>query len=168
MAVWKGFQWGFGVALGVFVATAIAVSAFILFTGAGIGYLISNFEKPSLESSSDSSFSTSNADRLSRVSRSKQNAAKSQMNLFETCLDTYRLDVHFYPTTEQGLQALRNRPSGVTSWDGPYLPKPVPVDPWGYPYIYERLNENQFTITCYGADNNEGGIGKNVDLVFQN
>lgn len=54
-----------------------------------------------------------------KVGKSKQKAAKAQISLFETALDTYRLDVGKYPTTEQGLQGLREKPADVEKWDGP-------------------------------------------------
>src|SRR5438128_9032211 len=60
------------------------------------------------------------------VDKSKVNAAKTQIAALETALDAYRLDVGAYPTTQQGLEALRVKPAGVEHWDGPYLPKDVP------------------------------------------
>ena len=71
-----------------------------------------------------------------KVGKSKQKAAKAQISLLETSLDTYRLDVGKYPTTQQGLQALRVKPDDAEKWDGPYLPKDIPLDPWGNPYVY--------------------------------
>ena len=66
-----------------------------------------------------------------KVGKSKQKAAKAQISMFETALDTYRLDVGKYPTQDMGLEALRNKPDGLEKWDGPYLPKEIPLDPWG-------------------------------------
>ncbi len=101
-----------------------------------------------------------------KVGKSKQKAAKAQMALFETALDTYRLDVGKYPTSDQGLQALRTQPDGADKWDGPYLPKEVPTDPWGRPYAYTSPSENgDFEILSYGADGNPGGEGEDVDIV---
>ena len=77
-----------------------------------------------------------------KVGKSKQKAAKAQISLFETALDTYRLDVGKYPTTDQGLHALRVQPEDVEKWDGPYLPKDVPLDPWGHPYEYKFPGEH--------------------------
>ena len=99
-----------------------------------------------------------------KVGKSKQNAARSQMALFETALDTYRLDVGKYPTTEQGLGALRNRPSGLEKWDGPYLPKAVPKDPWGNPYVYKRTDGGEVEIISLGADGTEGGESEDKDI----
>jgi general secretion pathway protein G len=101
-----------------------------------------------------------------KVGTSKQKAAKAQISLFETALDTYRLDVGKYPTTEQGLQALRVKPSGVEKWAGPYLPKQVPLDPWGKPYKYTCPGEHgDFDLVSLGADGNPGGEGEDLDIV---
>ncbi|MBU0733625.1 MAG: type II secretion system major pseudopilin GspG [Proteobacteria bacterium] len=101
-----------------------------------------------------------------KVGKSRQNAAKVQIALFETALDTYRLDTSKYPTTDQGLQALRGKPSGVERWDGPYLPKDVPLDPWGHPYQYRSPGEHgDYDIVSLGADGNPGGEGEDEDVV---
>jgi len=101
-----------------------------------------------------------------KVGKSKQKAAKAQIALFETALDTYRLDTSKYPTTDQGLQALRVKPSGVERWDGPYLPKEVPLDPWGHAYQYRSPGEHgDFDIISLGADGSEGGQGEDEDVV---
>ena len=101
-----------------------------------------------------------------KVGKSRQNAAKAQIALFETALDTYRLDTSKYPTTDQGLQALRVKPSGVERWDGPYLPKDVPLDPWGHAYQYRAPGEHgDYDIISLGADGSEGGEGEDEDVV---
>jgi general secretion pathway protein G len=101
-----------------------------------------------------------------KVGKSRQRAAKAQITLFETALDTYRLDTSKYPTTNQGLEALRTRPSGVERWDGPYLPKAVPMDPWGHPYEYRYPGEHgDYDIISYGADGTAGGDDENMDIV---
>ena len=101
-----------------------------------------------------------------KVGKSKQKAAKAQISLFETALDTYRLDVGRYPTTEQGLQALRIQPDEVEKWDGPYLPKDIPLDPWGYPYVYASPGEHgDFDIISLGADGKPDGEGEDLDVV---
>ena len=99
-----------------------------------------------------------------KVGKSKQNAARSQMALFETALDTYRLDVGKYPSAEQGLQALRTKPSDEEKWDGPYLPKSVPKDPWGHPYVYSRTDNGEVEMISLGADGTEGGEGEDKDI----
>ena len=101
-----------------------------------------------------------------KVGKSRQNAAKAQISLFETALDTYRLDTSKYPTTDQGLQALRTKPDGVERWDGPYLPKEVPLDPWGNAYQYISPGEHgDYDIISLGADGSAEGEGDNEDVV---
>ncbi len=98
--------------------------------------------------------------------KAKQRAAKGQIALFETALDTFRLDVGRYPTTEEGLQALRVNPGTSEKWDGPYLAKAVPADPWGNPFVYESPSDyGEYAIRCLGADGEFGGEGENVDIV---
>jgi general secretion pathway protein G len=99
-----------------------------------------------------------------KVGKSKQNAARAQMALFETALDTYRLDVGKYPSTEQGLKALRIKPSDGEKWDGPYLPKSVPKDPWGHPYVYRRTDNGEVEMISLGANGTEGGDGEDKDI----
>jgi len=101
-----------------------------------------------------------------KTEKAMQNAAKSQITLFETAIDTYRLDVGKFPTTEQGLRVLREAPPGVDKWDGPYLPKEVPLDPWGNPYEYRGPGEHgDYDIISYGADAQPGGEGVDMDIV---
>ena len=101
-----------------------------------------------------------------KVGKSRQKAANSQISLFETALDIYRLDIGKYPTTEQGLQALRVKPDDVEKWDGPYLPKDVPLDPWGNRYVYESPGEHgDCDIISLGADGDPGGEGEDTDIV---
>lgn len=101
-----------------------------------------------------------------KVGKSKQKAAKVQISLFETALDTYRLDVGSYPSGDHGLSALRIKPEEAAKWDGPYLPKEIPLDPWGHPYVYRSPGENgPYDITSYGADGRIGGEGEDSDIV---
>ncbi len=101
-----------------------------------------------------------------KVGKSKQKAAKAQIALFETALDTYRLDVGKYPTTDMGLQALRIRPEDIEEWDGPYLPKDLPLDPWGHPFEYRSPGEHgEYDILSLGADGSPGGDGEDTDIV---
>ncbi len=98
--------------------------------------------------------------------KAKQRGAKGQISLLESAVDTYRLDIGRYPTTEQGLAALREKPDGVDKWDGPYLRKELPVDPWGNPYVYESPSEHgEYAIMSYGADGTPGGEGDDMDIV---
>ncbi len=99
------------------------------------------------------------------VGGAKQKTAKAQIELLGTALDSYRLDVGSYPTTEQGLDALREKPSGVDEWNGPYLPKDVPNDPWGNEYMYKQPGEHgEYDLYSYGADEKSGGEGENADV----
>ena len=101
-----------------------------------------------------------------KVDKAKQRAAKAQITLFETALDTYRLDVGKYPATENGLQALKVKSDNAKQWDGPYLPKEIPMDPWGNPYVYESPGEHgEYDIICLGADASPGGEGTDMDIV---
>ena len=101
-----------------------------------------------------------------RISGAKQTAAKAQIELFGTALDAFRLDTGRYPTTEEGLKALREVPSGASGWQGPYLPKEIPNDPWNRPYIYRCPGDHgEYDIISYGADGVEGGDGENQDVV---
>ena len=98
--------------------------------------------------------------------KAKQRGAKGQIALLESALDTYRLDVGSYPTTEQGLEALREQPAEVERWDGPYVRKELPLDPWGRPYVYESPSEHgDYGILSYGADGKDGGEGVDQDIV---
>ncbi|VBB41978.1 pseudopilin, cryptic, general secretion pathway [uncultured Desulfatiglans sp.] len=101
-----------------------------------------------------------------KVDESRQRSAKAQISLFETALDTYRLDTGKYPTTDEGLEALRTKPSGVERWDGPYLNKEVPKDPWGNEYVYQSPGEHgDYDLKSYGADGSPGGEGSDMDIV---
>jgi len=101
-----------------------------------------------------------------KVSGAKQKAAKAQIELFGTALDTFRLDVGRYPTTDEGLKALREKPSGADAWQGPYLPKEIPVDPWGKNYVYRCPGDHgEYDLISYGLDGVEGGEGENQDIV---
>lgn len=97
--------------------------------------------------------------------KAKVKAAKAQLELFGTALDTFRLDVGRYPTSQEGLAALRTPPGGLDKWDGPYLRKDVPLDPWGRPYLYQSPGEHgPYDLYSYGADGAPGGDGDNRDV----
>jgi general secretion pathway protein G len=99
-----------------------------------------------------------------KVGSSKQKAAKAQIAMLGTALDAFRLDVGRYPTREEGLDALRRSP-GLSHWDGPYLPKDVPLDPWGNRYVYASPGEHgDYDLFSYGADGQIGGEGENADV----
>jgi len=104
---------------------------------------------------------------LGRADAAKVTAARSQMQQFSTALGMYKLDTSTFPTTEMGLNALRNRPEGVTQWNGPYLPQDVPNDPWAHPYIYKYPGDHgdEPDISSLGADGQPGGDGTNADIL---
>lgn len=100
-----------------------------------------------------------------KVEQSKIKATQAQIELFGAALDQFRLDVGRYPTSSEGLQALRSA-SGIENWHGPYLKKEIPVDSWGKPYIYTSPGtHDDYDLISYGADGTEGGEGENQDIV---
>ena len=101
---------------------------------------------------------------FNKIGSSKVKVAGAQLELIVSALDTYRLDVGNYPTTEQGLLALRKEPEGVKNWDGPYLAKEVPLDPWDTPYHYKFPGkDNPFALYTLGKDGTEGGEDEDLD-----
>lgn len=101
---------------------------------------------------------------FSKVGKGKQVAAASQMKIIEQALDQYRLDTGNYPATEQGLNALQANP-GADGWDGPYLKKGVPKDPWGRPYNYQCPgSHDEFDLYTYGKDGTPGGEGESKEI----
>ncbi len=104
------------------------------------------------------------------VGDAKVSAAKAQIELFALALDAYRLDNDFYPSTAQGLTALRRRPEGepeARNWRGPYLRKDIPLDPWGRPYIYKspgEVNAESYDLLSLGRDGAPGGTGEDADV----
>ena len=100
-----------------------------------------------------------------RIKPARESVARAQIENFGTALDAFLLDTGRYPTTQEGLKALRVKPEGVDKWNGPYLKKDVPTDPWGNPYVYRTPGRNGgYEIVSYGADGKEGGEGDNADI----
>jgi general secretion pathway protein G len=104
---------------------------------------------------------------ISYLGGAKSDSARQQIGLLEQALDLYRLDVGRYPTTEEGLQALVQKPANAERWNGPYLKKnQVPKDPWGNDYIYQSPGEHDaYDIASLGANRAEGGEGEDTDIV---
>jgi general secretion pathway protein G len=102
-----------------------------------------------------------------QADRARVTAARAQINTLMGALNTYKMETGQFPTTEQGLQALRVAPPGVSNWGGPYLEREVPNDPWGHPYVYHYPSEqgDEPEIISYGADGQPGGEGINADIV---
>jgi general secretion pathway protein G len=99
------------------------------------------------------------------LEKSKSKIARAQLDAFEKALEQYRLDVGSLPRDEQGLQALIAAPSGVANWQGPYLKKTVPLDPWGHAYVYKLApTGKEADIISYGADGQPGGTGEAADI----
>jgi len=97
--------------------------------------------------------------------KAKVKAARAQIELLSTALDTFRLEVGRYPTTDEGLDSLMRKPSSADRWDGPYLRKEVPLDPWQKPYIYKSPGDHgAFDLVSFGADGAPGGDGNNRDV----
>ncbi|MHA6844619.1 type II secretion system major pseudopilin GspG [Ralstonia syzygii] len=102
---------------------------------------------------------------FAQIGKSEVTATKAQIEAFSKALDTYRLDTGHFPTAEQGLNALLTRPAGENRWNGPYLQKAVPLDPWGKPYTYRSPAEGKdYEIRSYGKDGVPGGTGENADI----
>ncbi len=106
---------------------------------------------------------------FSQLGKSEVTVAKAQIEAFEKSLDTYRLDVGRYPTTEESMGALMTAPpTAGAKWNGPYLKKGVPADPWGRPYQYKAPgSKGDYEITSLGKDGQPGGTGDNADISSQ-
>jgi general secretion pathway protein G len=102
---------------------------------------------------------------FSQVGKSEVQMARAQIDAFEKALDQYRLDTRRYPSSEQGLKALIERPVNEPQWNGPYLRKEVPLDPWGRPYVYRVPGtKSDFDLVSYGKDGRPGGSGEAADI----
>ena len=102
---------------------------------------------------------------FAQVGKSKVKTANAQIDAFGKALDTYRLDVGHYPSTEQGLNALFTRPENESKWDGPYLKKKPPTDPWDNNYIYKSPGEHgEYDLYSLGKDGRAGGTDENADI----
>lgn len=104
---------------------------------------------------------------MGQADKARVTRARADINGYMTALGAYKLDTGVYPTTEQGLKALREKPETVDSWQGPYLQKEISNDPWGHPYIYRYPGEHgdDPDLISYGADGQQGGDGNNADIV---
>jgi general secretion pathway protein G len=104
---------------------------------------------------------------MGQADKARKTAARAQINAYLTALGSYKLDTGNYPTTEQGLQALRTKPENINGWQGPYTDKEIDNDPWGHPYLYHFPGEHgdEPDLISYGADGQPGGDGINGDIV---
>lgn len=101
---------------------------------------------------------------FSQIGKSEATVARAQIEAFDKALDQFRLDVGRFPTTEEGLNVLVVRLASA-KWNGPYLRKAVPDDPWGRPYIYRSPgSKSDYELLSLGKDGSPGGTGENADV----
>jgi general secretion pathway protein G len=102
---------------------------------------------------------------FNQIGKSNARIAKAQIDALEKALDQYRLDVGSYPGTELGLAALTSRPQNLERWQGPYLKKVAPPDPWGRPYQYKSPGDHgDYDLFSWGADGQPGGTDEAADV----
>jgi len=100
-----------------------------------------------------------------QLDKSEVKTAQAQIVAFDKAIAQYRLDIGRYPTAEQGLDALMARPTNEPKWDGPYLDKKVPLDPWGKSYVYKFPGEHrEYDLFSFGKDGQPSGEGVNADV----
>jgi general secretion pathway protein G len=103
---------------------------------------------------------------FAQLGKSNTKVAKAQIEAFGQALDQYRLDVGQYPTGEQGLQALRAAPPDTARWQGPYLKRDIPADPWGRVYLYASPGQHgEYDLSSLGSDGKAGGDAEASDVV---
>lgn len=103
---------------------------------------------------------------FSQIGKSEVKVARAQIDALGKALDQFRLDTGHYPNTEEGLAALITRPSNQPKWDGPYLTKNVPSDPWGNPYLYKSPGDHgEYDLFSNGKDGQPGGEGEAADII---
>lgn len=102
---------------------------------------------------------------LNQLGGAKTKTAAIQIRDLESALEIYKVDVGRFPSTEQGLKALVNKPAGVAGWNGPYLKSEVPLDPWDREYIYKYPGDRgEVDIISYGQNGSPGGEGEDSDI----
>ena len=102
---------------------------------------------------------------FAQVGKSEIKLARAQIDALDKAMDQYRLDTGHYPSMEQGLASLVARPASEAKWDGPYLKKGVPLDPWGNPYVFRMPGEHgEYDLLSYGKDGQPGGEGEAADI----
>lgn len=105
---------------------------------------------------------------FSQLGKSERTTAKAQIEGLGKALDTFRVDTGHYPTTEQGLNALVVAPNSEPKWNGPYLQKAVPQDPWGRPYVYRSPGQGgDFDLLSLAKDGQVGGDGEAADVSYR-
>lgn len=102
---------------------------------------------------------------FAQVGKSEVRAAAAQVDALGKALDQFRLDVGRYPSSEEGLGALTAKPQELAKWQGPYLTKGLPLDPWSRPYQYKSPGEHgDFDLFSFGKDGQLGGLGEAADI----
>ena len=101
---------------------------------------------------------------MGRAEKAKPQAARVQIENLANALEMFKLDTGRYPTDEEGLAVLRQAPANADRWDGPYLRKQVPKDPWDRDYVYRRSGKT-FEVLSYGADGATGGSDVDADIL---
>lgn len=105
---------------------------------------------------------------FTQIGKSEQGVARAQIEAFGKALDAFRLDMGRYPSTDEGLQSLVDRPAAAVKWNGPYLQKAVPQDPWGRAYLYRAPGaKDDFDLSTLGRDGQPGGTGDAADVLFR-
>ena len=102
---------------------------------------------------------------FAQLGKSEATTAKAQIEALAKAMDTFRLDVGRYPTNDEGLAALTTQPDSAKGWNGPYLKKSVPPDPWGRKYLYTfPVGNGDFQIQSLGKDRQRGGSAEDADI----
>ncbi|MFT0174486.1 type II secretion system major pseudopilin GspG [Paraburkholderia mimosarum] len=102
---------------------------------------------------------------FAQLGKSQVTVARAQIEVLSKAIDNFRLDVGRFPTAEEGLQSLVVRPPSTDKWNGPYLKKEVPLDPWGHPYVYQVPGaKGDYAVISYGLDGQPGGSGEDADI----
>ena len=102
---------------------------------------------------------------FAQIGKAETKTARAQIDALGKALDQYRLDTGHYPSTEQGLAALNAQPSDESRWQGPYLQKAAPNDPWDKPYLYRYPGQyNEYDLWSYGKDGQAGGMDEAADV----
>ncbi len=128
-------------------AETIAVLAIMLILTAGVGFSAAGY-----------------------VQKARKLSAENQIEIYRLALQSYYLDCGVYPSDEQGLEALWEKPvlhPVPASWNGPYVDKEIQKDPWGNRFVYSTRKNRKlpFTVVSYGSDGLEGGSGDAEDIV---
>lgn len=101
-----------------------------------------------------------------QIGKSETKTARAQVDALGKALDQYRIDIGQYPTSDQGLAALNKSPGNVAKWQGPYLKKTLPNDPWDNPYLYKSPGEHgDYDLYSLGKDGQLGGVKESEDIL---